>query len=166
MAFSSAVVPSSGAEDRWAANKHINMDRAMLLPALKDKPLYSLSEIGARKRKQFQARQGSERVVTQLRESSVLSEQQVQDVYYSLPFFAKPPKCSLLYSTEQDFRSLEELYSKTAKVRHEARGMKLPGPPCPILTILILLSCYPPVPFHPPFATPHHHSTGAPLCCC
>jgi len=114
----SALVASSG-EERWQANKHITMDLGQLLPCVKDKPLFSLMEIGARKRKQFQARQGQgqERSIAQLQGSAVLTEQQAQDVYYSLPFFAKPPRCSLLYSTTKDYRSLEELYSKTAKHR-------------------------------------------------
>jgi hypothetical protein len=99
--------------------KVIYMDKAQLLQQAAQRALFSLAEIGSRKRRQIQAKAVvpiSEQDLAVLDSSAVLERDQAQNLLFSLPFFTKPPSCRLIYSTQQHYRSLEELLSKTQKV--------------------------------------------------
>lgn len=81
---------------------------------------FSLSDAGTRKRKQLQARlvAGLDQIgYAPLRTSHIVTHEEIESLYYCLPFFSKPPTIKLLYSTHTHRRSLEELFSKTIKVR-------------------------------------------------
>lgn len=99
--------------------KVIYMDKQQLLQFASTKDQYSLKEMSARKRKQMQAKStllsdlGDAAV---LGASSILQPQEAENLYFSLPFFTKPPNLRLIYSTVLHYRSLEELLSRTFKV--------------------------------------------------
>lgn len=99
--------------------KVIYMDKHQLLQFAATRVQHSLREIGGRKRKQMMSRSAMPsdlREVTSLTTSTILSLEEVEDLFFSLPFFTKPPTLRLIYSTAQHYRSLEELLTKTYKV--------------------------------------------------
>jgi hypothetical protein len=102
--------------------KVIYMDKQQLLQFASTKTQHCLKEISARKRKQMQSRNALPINLTDaaaLHSSAVLSVDEADDLLFSLPFFSKPPSLRLIYSTVQHYRSLEELLSKTFKVRKQ-----------------------------------------------
>lgn len=79
----------------------------------------ALSEYSTRKQKQIQKKLEAgiyDIGFHALKKSRLLLPNDVESLYFNLPFFAKPPIVNLIYSTHEHRRSLEELYSKTAKV--------------------------------------------------
>jgi hypothetical protein len=89
---------------------------------------YSLSELSAKKQKQLQVKfllneaksQNSNEltnVLNALKKSKLLMENEQEILFYSLPFFNKLPILTCIYSTIEHRRDLEELYSKTTRVR-------------------------------------------------
>ena len=99
--------------------KVIYMDKEQLLQFAATKEQHSLREIGGRKRKQMQSRSALPYEIRELAAfaaSAILQPREVEDLFFSLPFFTKPPTLKLLYSTLLHYRSLEELLSKTFKV--------------------------------------------------
>merc|ERR1711871_1675911 len=49
--------------------------------------------------------------------SSILNELEAQTLYYVLPFFTKAPVCSLIFSSENHKRGLDEVYKRCAHSR-------------------------------------------------
>ena len=101
--------------------KVIYMDRQQLQQFASSKYQHSLKEISARKRKQMQGKSALSPNVSEfsgLHNSEILTPQEADELFFSLPFFTKPPSLRLIYSTTQHYRSLEELLSKTFKVRY------------------------------------------------
>jgi hypothetical protein len=98
----------------------IRMGTAQLQKLASSFRQFSLSDAGTRKRKQLQTRiaAGLDQIgYTPLRASHIIQQDEIEFLYYCLPFFSKPPTLKLLYSTHTHKRSLEELFSKTIKVR-------------------------------------------------
>jgi hypothetical protein len=80
----------------------------------------TLTEYSIRKQKQIQKKLEAgiyDIGFHALKKSRLLLPSDVESLYFNLPFFAKPPIVNLIYSTHEHRRSLEELYSKTAKVK-------------------------------------------------
>lgn len=107
------------------ANGDTDLEVKMSLPQLKSlSHTYkhnSISELGAKKHKQLQVRlaAGIDQLgYNPLKSSRIVLPEEVENLYYCLPFFSKPPMLRALYSTYTHRRSLEELFSKTIKVSH------------------------------------------------
>lgn len=99
--------------------KVIYMDKQQLLQFASSKEQFSLKEMSTRKRKQMQSKSA---LVSDLGDaavlaaSAILTPQEAENLYFSLPFFTKPPSLRLIFSTMLHYRSLEELLSRTFKV--------------------------------------------------
>jgi hypothetical protein len=78
---------------------------------------YSLKEACKRKKAQLDAKQirGYDVGIKALLSGSKLlcEHSDAESVYFALPFFAKPPTCKLIYSTDRNRRSLSDLYEST-----------------------------------------------------
>lgn len=97
----------------------IRMTTSQLQKLVSSYRQFSLSDAGTRKRKQLQARlaAGLDQIgYAPLRGSHIIQPDEIEFLYYCLPFFSKPPTLKLLYSTHTHRRSLDELFSKTIKV--------------------------------------------------
>jgi hypothetical protein len=80
---------------------------------------HRLSELGLKKQKQLQPRlaAGLDQLgYSALQSSLILLSEEIEGLYYCLPFFSKPPTMKLLYTTHNHRRSLDELFSRTVKV--------------------------------------------------
>ena len=80
---------------------------------------HSIQDLGMKKQKQLQIRlaAGIDQLgYTPLKSSRIVLPDEVESLYYCLPFFSKPPMLKPLYSTYTHRRSLEELFNKTIKV--------------------------------------------------
>ena len=126
--FGAGAGAGHGAGDPQAEiNLNISMTAGQLKKSAAAFPSYRLSEIASRKRKQLKAKLGAGAgagigatggPADMLNSSSVLETQaQAENLFYCLPFFSKLPSCKLLYSTDTMYRSLEEFYNKSVKVR-------------------------------------------------
>jgi hypothetical protein len=76
-------------------------------------PQFSLAECGERKLNQLESRHVSGHIdgIASLEKSDILADDnEIKSVYFTLPFFTKPPSCTLLYSTKKHRRFLDELY--------------------------------------------------------
>eukprot|EP01031_Cornospumella_fuschlensis_P028443 gene28443-34337_t len=99
----------------------VSMTIAQLKQVVRPFQSLTLSEVSAKKLKQLQVRL-SAGVEAQgqklLAPSRILrGEEELTNLYYSLPFFSRAPILQLIYSTNNHPRSLEELFSRTMKNR-------------------------------------------------
>lgn len=82
---------------------------------------FFLSDLCAKKMRQLQIRTNAgveEQGHRSLDGSRILAHntEEIQNLYYCLPFFSRPPILRLIYSTTTHPRCLEELYARTMKV--------------------------------------------------
>ena len=110
---------------RGEVNLNISMSYDQLLSVAEQFPQFSLSQLANRKLKQLQTKgvEGIDDGLASFSTSRILDPDEAQSVYFSLPFFGKPPTLQLIYSTNLHPRKLDDLYTKTLKVRlSSARG--------------------------------------------
>jgi hypothetical protein len=106
------------AEEKNDENLFMSIEKLLHVVA-KWKPLL-LSDIAEKKVEQLQQKniEGFELPLTLLETSSILVETEPKHVYFSMPFFTRPPNVQLLYTTKKHRRSLDELYLKTFQNRN------------------------------------------------
>ena len=116
----SAVVGSNKGQPEEKNDDNLSMSVEKLLHVVaKWKPLL-LSDIAEKKIEQLQQKniEGYEIPLSLLETSSILVEAEPKHVYFSMPFFTRPPNVQLLYTTKKHRRSLDELYLKTFQNRN------------------------------------------------
>lgn len=94
-------------------DEKITMSMEDLMTISEKFPQFSLIESSERKLTQLESRHVSGHIdgIASLEESNILADiNEIRSVYFTLPFFTKPPNCTLLYSTFKHRRFLDELY--------------------------------------------------------
>jgi hypothetical protein len=117
-----STTPQRETKHETEVSDDIHMSASELQQVVLEFRQHSLSEFSAKKMKQLQVRMsaGLEDQGHRTLEGSrilVKNSDELLNVYYSLPFFARAPLLRMIYSTALHQRSLEELYVRTMKVR-------------------------------------------------
>jgi hypothetical protein len=118
------ISSSSSLEERNSTRLSVEQIKSLLQNQYPNYKQYLLSDFSSKKQKQMQikfllneSKANNSDPVSSLRRSKLLLENERELIFFTLPFFSKLPSLSLIYSTIDHRRDLEELYVKTSKVR-------------------------------------------------